>query len=224
MLRLIVPSITDKLVIKIRLPVTYALNKFGLSFATFASLFTWLFLDKRQELAKLVGQVRENLLLPVGHVCDAGGWKNENTDRLSSQSDTSLWWYGAAAVLGLAFAMFACEYYPVQLRWYGAVLAFAISAVFFLPVCVFIFHCMLADMIADLRIQLTWVFAISNVKINIELFCRLVAGYVWEGKVLANIWFFSLGSISTTKGLAFAQDLKLGMYCNVRISTPIKIG
>ncbi|OAQ64725.2 sexual differentiation process protein isp4 [Pochonia chlamydosporia 170] len=179
----------------IRLPVTYALNKFGLSFATFASLFTWLFLDKRQEIAKLVGQVRQNLLLPVGHVCDAGGWKNEHTDRLSSQSDTSLWWYGAAAVLGLVFAMFACEYYPVQLRWYGAVLAFTISAVFFLP--------------------LTWVFAISNVKINIELFCRLVAGYVWEGKVLANIWFFSLGSISTTKGLAFAQDLKLGMYCNI---------
>jgi hypothetical protein len=45
-----------------------------------------------------------------------------------------MWWYGVATVLGLFFAMFACEFYPVQVRWYGAVLAFVISAIFFIPV------------------------------------------------------------------------------------------
>lgn len=33
--------------------------------------------------------------------------------------------------------------------------------------------------------------------------------------MLANIWFFDLGYISGVKGLAFAQDLKLGNYCHV---------
>lgn len=52
-------------------------------------------------------------------------------------------------------------------------------------------------------------------KIQIDIMCRIIAGYVYEGQVLANIWFFNLGYISGIKGLAFAQDLKLGIYCNV---------
>lgn len=60
------------------------------------------------------------------------------------------------------------------------------------------------------------VYATTNLKINIDVFCRIVAGYVFEGKVLANLWFFDLGYISGIKGLQFAQDLKLGLYCNVR--------
>lgn len=52
-------------------------------------------------------------------------------------------------------------------------------------------------------------------RVQIDIFCRIIAGYVWEGKVLANIWFFDLGYISGIKALAFAQDLKLGIYCNV---------
>lgn len=54
-------------------------------------------------------------------------------------------------------------------------------------------------------------------KVQIDVFCRIIAGYIWEGKVLANIWFFDLGYISGIKGLSFAQDLKLGIYCDVSI-------
>lgn len=46
-----------------------------------------------------------------------------------------------------------------------------------------------------------------------------MAGFAFPGKVLANIWFFNLGYISVIKGLGFAQDLKLGIYCNVSIVT-----
>lgn len=38
--------------------------------------------------------------------------------------------------------------------------------------------------------QLALVYATSNLKINIDIFCRIVAGFVFPGKVLANIWFF----------------------------------
>jgi hypothetical protein len=62
--------------------------------------------------------------------------------------------------------------------------------------------------------QLALVYATSNLKINIDIFCRIVAGFVFEGKVLANIWFFNIGYITTIKGLYFAQDMKLAYYCH----------
>lgn len=63
--------------------------------------------------------------------------------------------------------------------------------------------------------QLAIVYATSNLKINIDIFCRIVAGFVFEGKVLANIWFFDIGYITTIKGLYFAEDMKLCDYCKV---------
>lgn len=59
------------------------------------------------------------------------------------------------------------------------------------------------------------VYATANVKVSIDALCRLIAGYVFEGKILANIWFFDIGYVTGIKGLAFAQDLKLGIYCKV---------
>jgi hypothetical protein len=64
-------------------------------------------------------------------------------------------------------------------------------------------------------LQLALVYATANLKINIDIFCRIVAGFAFEGKVLANIWFFDLGYITTIKGLYFAQDMKLAYYCHV---------
>lgn len=66
------------------------------------------------------------------------------------------------------------------------------------------------------------VYATTNTKISIDALCRVIAGYVFEGKVLANIWFFDIGYITGVKGLAFAQDLKLGLYCNVSVAHPWK--
>ncbi|KAF4999737.1 hypothetical protein FDECE_11416, partial [Fusarium decemcellulare] len=168
----------------IYLPVTYALNTFGLSFATISSLFVWLFLEKRQAILETL----------------RAAWrpKASTTPGQSLQpqyKEVPLWWYTAAALVAVGIGLFTHEYYPVQLRWYGVLFAMTVSAIFFVP--------------------LAWVYATSNMKIHIDIFCRIVAGYVWEGKVLANIWFFNVGYISGIKGLAFAKDLKLGIYCNV---------
>lgn len=59
------------------------------------------------------------------------------------------------------------------------------------------------------------VYATSNIKVSIDIFCRIVSGFAFPGKVLANIWFFNIGYISVIKALGMAQDLKLGVYCNV---------
>ncbi|KAJ4264521.1 hypothetical protein NW762_005723 [Fusarium torreyae] len=171
----------------IYLPVTYALNTFGLSFAPISSLFVWLFLEKRQEIMKTFRDARQSFTSVKG---------TTSRDRLQPQYEAvPLWWYMIAALVALGIGIFAYEFYPVQLRWYGVILAMTVSAVFFIP--------------------LAWVYATSNMKIQIDIFCRIIAGYVWEGKVLANIWFFNIGYISGIKGLAFSQDLKLGLYCGI---------
>ncbi|KAB2580636.1 Glutathione transporter 1 [Lasiodiplodia theobromae] len=163
------------------MPVTYALNMFGLSFATIPALLIWIFLEKKKEMT----QALRGILNVKQHI------------RASQAQPGSVpsWWYLLTGLISLGLAMFACEYYPVQLRWYGALFAFFVSCVFFVP--------------------LAMVYATTNLKINIDVFCRIVAGYAFPGKVLANLWFFDLGYISGIKGLQFAQDLKLGIYCNI---------
>lgn len=189
--------------------MTYALNTFGLSFATIASLFVWLFLEKRRHIAAAFRSTQLSALL--------GGKIVPRHNPQPGYKAVPLWWYWVAALLALGFGMFACEFYPVQLRWYGVILAFAVSAIFFVPVRTFLYCCLYEEMLTR-QIQLAWVYATTNMKIQIDIFCRIIAGYIWEGKVLANIWFFNLGYISGIKGLAFAQDLKLGIYCNVSSS------
>lgn len=104
------------------MPIVYGINKFGLCFATMASLFVWLFLEKHHEIRTAI--------------CDS--WTHiTKRKRPSSPIDTSstpTWWYACAAAIAAALAIFACEFYPVQLRWYGALFALFISFVFFVPV------------------------------------------------------------------------------------------
>ena len=134
-------------------------------------------------------------------------------DKLQPQYDAvPQWWYMAAAFVALGIGIFTYEFYPVQLRWYGVIFAMVVSSVFFVPVSEPDF-CRKPS-VTNVS-KLAWVYATSNIKIQIDIFCRIIAGYVWEGKVLANIWFFNVGYISGIKGLAFAQDLKLGIYCGV---------
>lgn len=152
-------------------------------------MFAWILLEKRQALIDAF----QGIALPFPR--RRPQVEEASKAKQIQYKDVPSWWYWVLLLVSMGIAMFTCEFYPVQLRWYGALFAMAISAVFFVP--------------------LAWIYATTNVKIQIDIFCRVVAGYVWEGKVLANIWFFDLGYISGVKGLAFAQDLKLGTYCNV---------
>lgn len=172
----------------IYLPVTYALNTFGLCFASISALIVWLILEKRQEIYD--GFCNSSLAVTMRLAP-----KTEKTVQEQAYGTVPTWWYLVATLVSIGVGVFACEYYPVQLHWYGVLLAMVVSAFFFIP--------------------LAWLYATTNIKIQIDIFCRLVAGYIWEGKVLANIWFFNIGYISGIKGLAFAQDLKLGIYCNI---------
>ncbi|KAB8070329.1 OPT oligopeptide transporter protein-domain-containing protein [Aspergillus leporis] len=170
------------------MPVTYALTMFGLSFATLSALVVWIFLEKGQLIADAARRVRQSFA--KGKVKQLFA-----SDKNSQNSEVPMWWYLCTTLLALFLSMFSVEYWEVELRWYGALLACAVAIFFFPP--------------------LALVYATTNQKINIDIFCRIVAGFVFEGKVLANIWFFDLGYVSTIKGLYFCQDMKLGMYFNI---------
>ncbi|KAB8246406.1 OPT oligopeptide transporter protein-domain-containing protein [Aspergillus flavus] len=169
------------------MPVTYALNMFGLSFATLTSLVVWMFLEKRQEIADAMRRVQHKFV--------TGNLKEIFAPDNSPNAEVPMWWYLCTTLLALFLAIFSVEYWDVELRWYGALLACAVALSFFSP--------------------LALVYATANQKINIDIFCRIVAGFVFEGRVLANIWFFNLGYVTTIKGLYFCQDMKLGIYFNI---------
>ncbi|KAF5856357.1 hypothetical protein ETB97_007489 [Aspergillus alliaceus] len=169
------------------MPITYALNMFGLSFATLSSLVVWMFLEKRKDIAGVARRVHQAF--------SKRNIKDLFASDTSPNAEVPMWWYVGTTVLALFLSVFSVEYWDVELRWYGALLACAIALFFFPP--------------------LALVYATANQKINIDIFCRIVAGFVFEGRVLANIWFFNLGYITTIKGLYFCQDMKLGIYFNI---------
>ncbi|KAJ5851287.1 uncharacterized protein N7529_010672 [Penicillium soppii] len=171
------------------MPVTYALNMFGLSFATLSALLVWVILEKRHVMADAFRRVPKLVVESLPRRSRA----HSEDDR--GDPDVPLWWYLVCCVLALFMAMFAVEWWDVDLRWYGVLLACVVALVFYPP--------------------LALVYATANLKINIDIFCRIVAGFVFEGKVLANIWFFDIGYITTIKGLYFAQDMKLAYYCHI---------
>ncbi|KAH8703517.1 OPT oligopeptide transporter protein-domain-containing protein [Talaromyces proteolyticus] len=171
------------------MPVTYAINMFGLSFATISSLLVWVILEQRHVMMTAVRRLPKLIsgsLLRRKNISTGGG---------TGQIEVPIWWYLICCLIALFMSIFAVEYWNAELRWYGVLLACAVALIFYAP--------------------LALVYATANLKINIDIFCRIVAGFVFEGKVLANIWFFDLGYITTIKGLYFAQDMKLAHYCNV---------
>lgn len=167
-----------------------------------------MFLEKRHEIAKVFRESQFSTLF--------GRNKDARPSLQPQYSNVPLRWYAIALFVSMGLGIFACEFYPVQLRWYGVIFAMFVSAVFYLPVSTSVFIT-ISNVVVTMLIlcQLSWVYATTNMRVQIDIFCRIIAGYIWEGKVLANIWFFDLGYISGIKALAFAQDLKLGIYCNV---------
>ncbi|KAH8710928.1 Glutathione transporter 1 [Beauveria bassiana] len=111
----------------IYLPVTYALNTFGLCFASIAALIVWLILEKRQEIYE--GFCNSSLAVTLGLAP-----KTEKTVREQAYGTVPTWWYLVATAVSIGVGIFACEYYPVQLHWYGVLLAMLISAFFFIPI------------------------------------------------------------------------------------------
>ncbi|KIW08125.1 OPT family small oligopeptide transporter [Verruconis gallopava] len=109
--------------------------------------------------------------------------------------DVPMSWYLLSGISMLAIGMFLVEYFPVYLPWYGLLMAIGICAVLFIPIGI--------------------VMAITNQQNSIYLICQLICGVVFPGRPVANMVFVTYGYISSTQGLKFSSDLKLGHYMKI---------
>lgn len=109
--------------------------------------------------------------------------------------DAPMTWYLLTGVTMAAVGMYVVEYYPIHLPWYGLLLALAIGAILFIPIGI--------------------VMAITNQQSSIYLICQLICGGAFPGRPVANMVFTTFGYISSTQGLKFASDLKLGHYMKI---------
>lgn len=109
--------------------------------------------------------------------------------------DAPMMWYLLTGATMAAVGMYVVEYYPIHLPWYGLLLALGIGATLFIPIGI--------------------VMAITNQQSSIYLICQLICGGVFPGRPVANMVFTTFGYISSTQGLKFASDLKLGHYMKI---------
>lgn len=117
-------------------------------------------------------------------------------NRLMRQyEDAPILWYLVTLVAMLAIGIFVVEYYPVYLPWYGLLMALSITAVFFIPVGI--------------------VMAITNQQSSLYIICQLICGVIFPGRPVANMVFVTYGYISSTQGIKFSSDLKLGHYMKI---------
>ncbi|KAF2853002.1 OPT-domain-containing protein [Plenodomus tracheiphilus IPT5] len=114
---------------------------------------------------------------------------------MRNYNDVPMTWYLLTGVSMAAVGMFVVEYYPVHLPWHGLLLALAIGAILFIPIGI--------------------VMAITNQQSSIYLICQLICGVAFPGRPVANMVFTTFGYISSTQGLKFASDLKLGHYMKI---------
>jgi len=105
------------------------------------------------------------------------------------------WWYGVLLVVMMAFGFATIYAYDTHLTWWALILAFAISAIWILPI----------GMIA----------ATTNITLGLNVFTEFIVGYMLPGRPVAMMLFKTYGYITMTQGLTFVQDLKLGHYLKV---------
>ncbi|KAF2086738.1 OPT superfamily oligopeptide transporter [Saccharata proteae CBS 121410] len=109
--------------------------------------------------------------------------------------DVPIFWYLMIGVAMAAIGMFVVEYYPIHLPWYGLLLALGICTLLFIPIGI--------------------VMAITNQQSSLYLICQLICGVVFPGRPVANMVFVTYGYITSTQGLKFSSDLKLGHYMKI---------
>ncbi|KAK7611128.1 OPT family small oligopeptide transporter [Phyllosticta paracitricarpa] len=109
--------------------------------------------------------------------------------------DAPMSWYLFTGAAMTAIGMFVVEYYPIHLPWYGLLLALGICTLLFIPIGI--------------------VMAITNQQSSLYLICQLICGAVFPGRPVANMVFVTYGYITSTQGLKFSSDLKLGHYMKI---------
>ncbi|KAL7270071.1 hypothetical protein RUND412_007233 [Rhizina undulata] len=211
---------------KVFMPVTYVLS-YGLQFAALTALVTHTICWHGKDILRQWGRVRrEYSSIGKGPSVAGGGtgysrisegrrrkrskrrrsslsdreweegdWEDVHMRLMRRYKEAPAWWYLVTFAGMIAVGIFVVEYYPVYLPWYGLLLALGVCGLFFIPIGI--------------------VMAITNQQSSLFLICQLICGTIFPGRPVANMVFVTYGYITSTQGLKFASDLKLGHYMKI---------
>ncbi|KAF9309415.1 hypothetical protein BG003_009786 [Podila horticola] len=104
-------------------------------------------------------------------------------------------WYGILYVVMLALSMVVVEVYDLQLPWYGLLFAAAIAWIMTLPIGAMV--------------------AITGTGPGLNVITQLLCGFMFPGKVIANMTFKCYGYMAMWQCHKLLEDLKLGVYMKI---------
>ncbi|GAA5832438.1 hypothetical protein JCM11251_006454 [Rhodosporidiobolus azoricus] len=130
----------------------------------------------------------------VGKTDKAGDIHVEMLER-SYPSVPRSWYFGTFAVNASAAIILLISYPVLQLPVWGLFLAIAIAVAFLPPVGI--------------------IAAVTNTTLGLNVITEFVAGFVWEGKPIANIVFKVYGYMTMLQSIDLSSDQKLGLYMKI---------
>jgi OPT family oligopeptide transporter len=105
------------------------------------------------------------------------------------------WWYAILGILSVVMLSIAIERFPTELPIWGMLLGLLLSGILAIPI--------------------TMIQAITNQQIGLNVISELIAGYLFEGKPVANMIFKCIGVQVCGQASSFSGDMKLGHYMKV---------
>lgn len=105
------------------------------------------------------------------------------------------WWYLVLFAISIALSFVCICHYPTQLPWWGLIISLLIAFVTFIP----------QGLLEG----------ITNQHVGLNIITELVAGYIWQGKPIANMMVKLYGFIPMRQGLDFSRDLKIAQYMKI---------
>ncbi|RUS27410.1 hypothetical protein BC938DRAFT_483292 [Jimgerdemannia flammicorona] len=105
------------------------------------------------------------------------------------------WWYYSIFLGSLAVGFIIIYVWPINMPWWGLLLAVFICCIFVLPIGI--------------------ITAVTNQTPGLNVITEFVIGLALPGHPIANVTFKTYGYISMTQALTFVGDLKLGHYMKI---------
>ncbi|XP_011016561.1 PREDICTED: oligopeptide transporter 1-like, partial [Populus euphratica] len=104
------------------------------------------------------------------------------------------WWFYSLLIIVVALTLLTCEGFgkQLQLPYWGVLLAVGLALMFTLPVGVLA--------------------ATTNQQPELNVITELIIGYMYPGRLLANVTFKNYGYTSMSQAISFLSDFKLGHY------------
>lgn len=129
-------------------------------------------------------------------------WRNSRTEpddihmRLMRRyKEVPDWWFGLCFICFFALSVVSIRVWDTGLPVWALIVALVFAL--------------------GLLVPLTFIYALTNVQVGLNVFTEFIVGYMLPGRPLAMMMFKTYGYITNYQATTFLQDMKLGHYLKV---------